>query len=367
MIEEKSYDKQKVDLTAVLARERVCEDPDLGNGAIRLFVRVLDLSLNPDCYKPGPKGQVLISQLKLGTMLHHSERSIRSWTYELIAKRLVWILRVPRPNTKPIIRYHITEYIAPYQTLPDVRGEGMFGNCRRRHGVEVEATRDRKGKFRRMGGLILDRFGKPIYLNLPDNSAVSGHKSPLGAAEFTGASGRKLPVGAARNDRSPRQEPAARSGNNPPFPTAESSRSEAQPASDIGESKYEQEPDLSKGEAPPMVRVDWEKRLDGKYDRELRDLKKELTAQLMRVDPRNLALSADLSDRIEAIDLRLFGGKVPKPAGRPARRMPDATEPEKPKAMSEEELLESARAAIELGVKNVTKAQLDALSRAGEL
>ena len=226
-------------LTAVHIREQACEDAQLGNGAVRLFCRLIDLALNPDWYRPGAKGQVLIGQMKLATLLVCSERTIRTWTQELLSQRYVWITRVPRPNTKPVIRYHVSAFIAPKQTLPDVRGEGAIGNCRRRWDADLdrEPNRDARGTFRRMGGLLLDRFGKPLFSNLPDNARESGGKAPVRAAEFTRESGENLPVRAAENGRSQRQDSAARNGQKLPLPAEVSRRSDGNGAADIKEDR----------------------------------------------------------------------------------------------------------------------------------
>src|SRR5205823_168364 len=96
----------------------------------RFFCRLIDMSLNPDCHRPGPKGQVLIGQMKLGTLLCCSERTIRSWTRELEAQRYIWTLRVPQANTDPVLRYHVSVFIEPKQMTPHVRGQAMIGNCR---------------------------------------------------------------------------------------------------------------------------------------------------------------------------------------------------------------------------------------------
>ena len=207
-----SKDSKKVDLRAIYAREEAYGDPDLSSGAKVLLCRLIDLALNPDCHRPGPPGQVLIGQMKLATLIQRSERSVRAYTHELVAKHMIWTQLVPRTNTQPMYRYLLSRWIPEKQTLPDVRGEGMMGNCRRRFSViPNDLTRDNGGKFRRFTGLVVDQYGKPFSADFLENRAASGRALPLGAAKGAAQSGYGLPLQAAKDCRSQRKNSAAHS------------------------------------------------------------------------------------------------------------------------------------------------------------
>lgn len=331
--------QKKVDLRPIYAREEACDDPDLSSGAKVLMVRLIDLALNPDCYRPGSSGQVLIGQMKLATLLKRSERSIRAYTKELVAKRMIWTQLVPRTNTQPMYRYLLTRWIPEKQTLPDVRGEGMMGNCRRRHSlIASDLNRDQGGKFRRFSGLVVDQYGKPILANLLENRAASGRALPLGAAKVAAASGYGLPMGAANHSRSEGICSAAPSGKILPLPAEEFCRSQPAGASDLKESESElKSPKGSRsamgegGSTPPEGQGGankgpaweaWRKNLSRQFPRELRQTKADLQKKLaaIKANPKNLDLAGaplkpDTSEFLEYIRkemVRLEASQTPE-------------------------------------------------------
>ncbi len=363
--ENSEKDPKQVDLRAVHARQEACESAELSLGAKVLFTRLLDLSLDPDQHRPGPKGQVLIGQMKLATLLKRSERRIRAWTAELIEQRFVWTTRVLRTNTHPMIRYHMSAYLPPQQAKPDVRGEGMMGNCRRRLDPVIDLNRDRKGQFRRLGGLILDVFGKPIFSNLAENGAGNGHNVPVGADKNAGGSGHKLPVGAVIFNRSLRKEVAAPSGQKRPLSGPGNGRSNGKEASDLKETQIEPEPVLESGGtgSPPESAEDralkvWERSLEGRFESRLAKMREQFRDQRKRASEAGRRL---LDRKIAKLDELLDGPQpewmAPKPKqAKPVRSLP---------VLTEEELLESARLALQNGWM-LTQNMREVLKRHGE-
>src|SRR5579885_1261769 len=84
-------------LTAIHVREQCCEDQNVSDGAFRMFARLLDLALNP-FLNNGKRGQIIISQMKLGCLLHCDERSIRRRADELVRTNYIWTSLVARPE-----------------------------------------------------------------------------------------------------------------------------------------------------------------------------------------------------------------------------------------------------------------------------
>jgi hypothetical protein len=350
-------------LLAVRLRETVCDDGNVGDGAARLFVRLLDLSLNPTI-NGGYKGQVICSQLKLATLLHRDTRSVRRWANELAAANYVWLSHVARPDTKPISCWHITAF-QPKQPLAQiVPGEGLFGNGKRRYDAGFSKTGlEASGQKRRSQNGLVDRFGKPILFDLAQKSPASGQKWPRPADKIdrcqgtgvSSASGQNCPEHPDTAVRSQRPKLSGGSGQNCPdagVPGVPLRR----------DSVGVRVPIESKGEGSPAPAGGFEASIKGEFRSRLVKMEADLAK---RVDSaRSAEARATWSARLRAVRIELVGGEVqddpPKPKA--ARKAP-----EPPKALSEGELLESARAAVALGVVNLTKGQRDALQLAGEL
>jgi hypothetical protein len=165
-------------LLAIRLREGACEDAKLSDGAYRMFSRLIDLALNP-FHNNGHKGRVVISQADLGKLINCDERSIRRRGSELIDFNYLWTSLMPRRNTKPITIYHITAFFPQKKVAQDIPGEGLRVNGARRHDHGFERTgKEAGGRQRRMGGLILDQFGKQIFFDLPANAPESGQNWP---------------------------------------------------------------------------------------------------------------------------------------------------------------------------------------------
>lgn len=365
-------------LTAIRTREEVCDDPELSDGSVRLFVRLLDMALNP-ALNNNRRGQVIVSQMKLASLLHCDERSIRRRTDELVRKNFLWTTLIPRPNTKPILCYHVTAFQEKKQVEQEIPGDGLWGNGHRRMDsgfarTGIEAT----GHKRRMGSLLLDAFGKPISSNFLENTPVTGQKRRLSADNFdrsertlaSSATGQNCPVTPARV--------SAVTGQTCPLTPDNSDRSLRTPASDYKES---QNRDLSgfksKGaQLPPKIAqarasnedlalAEWRQSLNGRYPSQLEKLKARLIAQ--RDGSKAPNVRQFIGRKIKMLT-ELLDGPVPEPeqepaAPRPARKAPQIEE------LNGEALLESARIALSMGVKvsSLTVKQREALKAAGEL
>lgn len=318
-----------VDLTAVWAREAVCESPNLSSGAVRLYCRLLDLALNPDFYKPGPKGQVLIAQVNLGDMIKCSESSIRRRSHELILEKVIWIARVPRPNTKPMIRYYITAYIEKKQATPERLGDGLWGNGRRRFDDQLEVVRGATGQFRRLGGLLFDQFGNKIFSRIHENTSVNGQKRALGAADLTAGSGQNWQVGAVKIDRSERPPVTAHSGQHCPLPAVKPAAQSNQECPTREESPVRVGDYLREGPPFPPDKAfeEWVKGFGkdpfrSKLERARDDLRKALSRS--KTD----AGRAECKRRLDWLQEKLV---VPREAPAPAKSPALAAHAEKPK------------------------------------
>lgn len=377
-------------LVAIRTREEVCDDPHLSDGAKVLFIRLLDLALNPHVNQ-GRKGQVIASQMKLACFLKCTERSIRRRITELVEKLLIWTTLIPRPNTKPILCYHITAFQPKEQTREEMPNDALWGNGRRRFDSGFERTgTEATGRQRRKGSALLDRFGNPVFSHLLENDTGRGREEPLRADKFvrsdrtqaSSGSGQFCPLTADAVVLSQRSKLSAGSGQNCPQTTDVNVRLKETPVSVLvpTESKGTDAPPRIEGqgdgqyravEVPALVTPDdliWKERLKKKFDDELRTLQADLKAKLKASKTENQR--ALVRWRVEAVEEILFGAPHPDeksaaallPA--PTRLMPKRTGA---KEMTPDELLDSARSAVELGARTLTDAQRQALRRVGEL
>ncbi len=120
------------DLTAAILAVRLAAltDPELSDGAARLFVHLLDLSLQRSA--SNWRGQVTISQSKLSEHLHRSRRVIWDRVQELIGRRYVWITKQRVPNFWDLNVYHVTALDSPNHPEQNPTRDGLWGNGARR-------------------------------------------------------------------------------------------------------------------------------------------------------------------------------------------------------------------------------------------
>jgi hypothetical protein len=116
------------------------------------------------------------------------------------------------------------------------------------------------------------------------------------------------------------------------------------------------------GDPPPDWKFQkWVKGLEEMYPSNLRKLQKDLDARFRAARSDNAR--REWKRRIEAVDERLLGGKVPD-APKPAPVVRPALAPKEP---TPEDILEGARYLVSIGkTEMLTKAQRSALQRAGE-
>ena len=348
-------------LKAIRLREIVCDDPELSDGAVRLFVRLLDLALNP-WNNNNRKGSIIISQMKLGCTIHCDERSIRRRTDELIRANHVWTSLVARQNTKPILCYHITDFDPKRQVEQMMPGEGLWGNGKRRYDHGFTRTgKDAAGHQRRMPSVLFDRFGKQLSFNCLENEPARGRESPAtpdknDRSDRTLASsgnGQNCPVTEDASVLSQRSKLSAASGQNCPLTKDASVRHKESPVGERANTGV-------KGEPLTPSQVAFLASIKGEYRSRLEKLKRDLEGSFRRANTPKA--KADWRWRIEAVDIEMLGGPV---ADEPHKSRPVRKAPEPVAELTQEQLLESARAAVELGV-TLTQGQRRALEWAGK-
>jgi len=357
-------------LLAIRAREEVCDDPTISDGAVRLFVRLLDLALNP-FLNNGQRGQIIISQQKLGSMIHCDERSVRRRTDELIRANYVWTTLIGRQNTKPIRCYHISKLQPKRQVEQDMPGEGLWGNGKRRfdHGF-AKTGKEATGHQRRMGSRLLDQFGNQISFNLFENTPARGQESPVSADKSdrshrtlaSSGSGQNCPLTEDAYVLSQRSKLSADSGQNCPL------------REDAGVRHIESQlrdsvPEGVKGAPSPqdLQFQSFVKSLEGEFRSKILRTEKDLKAKLERAQSEEARF--EWKRRLQAVRDALVGGPVQdqpaKPKAGPARSAARAIQERQP---TEEEILEGARYLVSSGKTNhLTNAQREALRRVGEL
>lgn len=348
-------------LTAIKERERACDDPHLTDGDVRLFVRLLDMALNP-FYHNGRRGRIVTSQVFLGGLIHCDERSIRRRVDALIRAGYIWTNLVPRPNTKPILAYHVTAFIPRQQVAQEMAQDGLWGGRKRRHDHGFTRTGSEAGRQRRMGSGFFDQFGRQISFNYLENAAASGQESGPSAVKIdrsertpvSSASGQNCPVTEDVNVRSQRSELSGVTGQNCPLSEDGSVRQIESPV-------VVSVPGRVKGDAPPPEDA-FAKSLKGLFPSRLSRMRSDL--ELKAHKARNPDAKREYQRRVKLVEDELLGGPVPDEpvAPRAARKAPA---PEKP--MTEAEVLQSARNAIQLGATMLTDGQRNALLKAGEL
>jgi hypothetical protein len=189
-------------LLAIHTREDVCEDLELAFGARLLFTRLLDLALNPNLYN-GSRGQIIVSIMQLSERLGSSERTIERWIKQLVSKRIIWISKVFRPNTKPINCYHITAFQPAKKAEQEIPGDGLWGNgYRRSDDLGLGVLRGRSGQFVGMGGGLVDVRGNPLSSYLLEKTAGRRQKVLLSAVTHDGSQASQVALSAVTHDGS---------------------------------------------------------------------------------------------------------------------------------------------------------------------
>lgn len=258
--ETKTENKKAEDqLIAIRTREQVCDDPDVSDGSVRLFARVLDMALNP-FLNNNRRGEIIVSQMKLGCLLNCDERTIRRRTDELIRGGYVWTTLVPRQNTKPILCYHITAFQAKRPVEQQITYDGLWGNGKRRFDsgftkTGKQASGHQTGHQRPVCSALLDQFGKQISFNYLENTPASGQNCPLSPdkidrshrTKLSSGSGQICPVTEDTSVLSQRSKLSGGSGQNCPVTPDASVR--------LKESQQEVKPPLEKENPLSVQRV----------------------------------------------------------------------------------------------------------------
>jgi hypothetical protein len=362
------------DLTSMIlsARDEVICNNSLHLGSRLMFVKILDLAVRQASnIRPGV---VTISQTKLAEMFGVSLRTVWTWKHELVTEGFIWMSSQPMPNAWPIDTYHITAIHPPKHSGEKTSVEGLWGNgVRQRRPDKLGMGAREPGQVQipgtgvRSSGLRVEENFQPSGKNPFLHETAIADRSELRASAE--ANCEPPPKQAATEARSRLRRGAEANCEPPPKPTAGHRRSglrrgaeadcEHKKAKVGGNSHFEG------GEAvlPPVNRQDWEAKLKKLYPRELEALRADLLKQRCRL-PLNDPGTADFDSRIEAIDLQLYGGKVPAKGKtvlhrnpQPARKAPEPTE---------EQILEGARYLVSIGKEgSLTQGQRAALEKAG--
>jgi hypothetical protein len=165
--------KDPKQLIIIRAREDAVTDPELTDGARNLFTFLLDLANNP-YVNNGRPGQIAISNTQLRERLSRSARGIYGWTEELIVQRHVWMSKLPRPNMHAMNVFHITAQQPKRDIRQELPEDGMWGNGYRRpdQGMPLGA----RGGTCTKRHYLFDRFGKPLFAQVPANAAATRTK-----------------------------------------------------------------------------------------------------------------------------------------------------------------------------------------------
>jgi hypothetical protein len=192
------------------ARRTAIFDEQLSDGAKVLFCLLLDLAVSrSSCHG---FGAVLISVTKLTEALTRCPRAIYGWKKQLLAKRYIWITKVPMPNFWPVDVYHITALTEPGEMSQMATKDGFWGNGARRQLPEKigKGAREPGQKALGLRGIKGHRSDlDPDSSNLPDNAPESGTKVHPSVAYNATGSGTKVHRGAAQNDTGEPHESAA--------------------------------------------------------------------------------------------------------------------------------------------------------------
>src|SRR5262249_51373048 len=112
------------------ARRQALTDPHLKDGATVLFCLLLDMAVSRSTGYGF--GALLSSVTKLTEALNRCRRAIFAWKKQLLAKRYIWITKVPMPNFWPVDVYHIAALTEPGEMSQMPTKDGFWGNGARR-------------------------------------------------------------------------------------------------------------------------------------------------------------------------------------------------------------------------------------------
>ncbi len=238
--------------------------------------------------------------------------------------------------------FHISELNAPGELNQMATRDGLWGNGERRSAPEHQGMGAR-GVRRTKCHRSSDRVTPHDPSILPDNATGSRTEGHLSAAQYAadsrttcGGEPQVIRRGAVKNaadSRTKEHLPAARNVTSPPHKQAHLIK-----AQEV-DKHTEIEKEGVKAAPPTDLDVSfnkWVDSLQGRFGSHLEKMRERFTEQLKKATPDGKAL---LKRKLDHLDVLLDGPQPEweKPKPRPTRAMP--TEPEKTKAMSEEELL----------------------------
>lgn len=289
--------------TILATREQALTDPNLDDGAARMFCLIMDLSLDPS--RNSGSGIVAISQTKLAEKLNCARRTIYERARQLIQARYVWISQIFLPNMKPMNVYHVSALHSPtereYKTTP----EGLWGNGSRQSPFDLK--KGVQGALRQNSAPDEGAVPSGQKSQVLDIAAASGNQLPLSTAESCPgheqnsavARGRKLPLAGAESCPGHGQNSAVGYGRKLPRAAAESCQHK--------ETQIGDKDTLRGGEAlPPHEKAfqDWLRSLDGQYPSHLRALERKIKGRLESV--RSESARAGLKRQLKAVQDRLL-------------------------------------------------------------
>jgi len=348
-------------ITILTTRLRVIENRDglnLDIGARLMFVYLLDLSVRRSANDSF--GVITISQTKLAEKLGMSARTIWNWKKQLEVAGLIWVTSYPIPNAWPVTTFHITALNTPEYFEQRTTSEGFWGNGFRQQRPANPGLGAREpGQMTLPGNGLLARRKNPKNQILPENASGSGN--PLPARLATHCEPPPQPVAAGSGN--PLRATAATHCEPPPQPVASHRRNPLRAGAATG-CEHKKATDtrfqgsIDGGTAPPTDE-EWKKRLKKMFPRELEALKTALLQQ--KRDATSPDDQADIEQRIQAIDLQIFGRTPPTKKVKAASPIPATKKPK----LTDAEILEGARYALTNGV-TLAESQVIALLQAGE-
>jgi hypothetical protein len=146
-------------------REKACQDPNLSDGAVRLFVFLLDLAMSPFCNVT--RGVVVVSVTQICERIHCARRSVFSWMHMLEMGNYVWVDKQYMPNFWALNRYHIAALDPRDQPSQLPTRDGMWGNGVRRPAAP-------SGTGARGGGAKFATENPPEFSDLAQNAPEAG-------------------------------------------------------------------------------------------------------------------------------------------------------------------------------------------------
>jgi len=352
---------------AQLEARRMCRaDSRLNRSMKACFDEIADRALNPSFYDA--KGVVTISDTALAEIFNVSNRTIYSWKHKIAECGYVWIGKKFKTNMWPLTTYHLScLHKKPIQQKTDsdgTYGARQFRSAPANPGLGARAPGQpqlplagtRNGHVDEKNGVLLG-ISAEARKTLPPSAEDNCGSEPN---TVSGESRNGLRLRAEVNCGPEPKPIAGQSRNGTP------ARAEADCR--FNKAKVQGEGSHKGNGFSPPDRKGWEKRLKKLYPRELQELKSELLKQRARL-PLNDPAKKDLQERIDLVDVQLYGAKVPEAQKRVA--MAKAA-PMPSISMTEEELLDSARKimteAKEARIKPLlTDKQKTALKAVGEL